>query len=153
MLEMHTTAVRLHRQMQPWLRICLNSAVIIGIFAMHQMVIGPADAAPAHHAMPALSSQSTAMTHTADVAASTSAPDPASDHKGDGSQGSMSDCCGLLMLCLSMLVGLAAFIFVRSRASARVLWQLPPPAQRGISLRIPPFHNLSPLQRCSVLRC
>lgn len=151
-LVMHTTGVQLHRQMPPWLRTCLNSAVIIGIFAMHQMVIGPADASPSHHLVPVVSTPAAAA-HAADLDAAAPNGAAVSGHSDGGSQGWMSDCCGLLMLCLAMLAGAAALIFILRRASERIMWQLPPPTQRGTSLRLPPFQNLCPLQRSSILRC
>ena len=57
------------------------------------------------------------------------------------------------MLCLAMFVGAGALLMLRRRQSDRVLWQLPPPFHLGESLRLPPFHGLTPLQRSSILRC
>lgn len=138
--------------MPSWVRICLNSAVVIGIFAMHQMVIGPADASSGHHALPAVSTH-TAAAYTADLRSVAHVVAAAPGNDGSDPHTPMSDCCGLLMLCLAMLAGVAALIFTRSRASVRVMWQLPPPTRGGVSLRLPPFNNLNPRQRSCILRC
>lgn len=150
MLVMHTSGLDPRTPMPHWLRICVHSAVIIGIFAMHQMMVGHVDESTSHHV--------TATVATAPASVAGSLEDsqhavPVVVHSDGDSQAAMSDCCGLVMLCLAMIAGVSAFVFVRRRSAERVLWQLPPPTNLGISLRLPPFHNLSPLQRTSILRC
>lgn len=137
---MPATAASLHT-MPSWLRVCLNSCLILGIFAMHHVLVADH---PAHHgeAASVVAVMQADMPHSVGVV------------EGDGhTGGTMSDCCGLMMLCLAMLVGASAFLLVRRRSSGRVLWQLPLPFRLGGSLRLPPFHGLTPLQRSSILRC
>lgn len=128
-----------------WLRICLHSSLIIGIFAMHHMLVGQDERSGMHHLEVA---SAAAVTHSVSQLGDLPAP-----FHGDGdTHGTAADCCGIMMVCLTMIIGIGAFVLIR-RASGRVLWQLPPPLRFGISLCVPPFHALSPLERTSVLRC
>jgi hypothetical protein len=128
--------------MPAWLRVCLNSCLILGIFAMHHVLVAEH---PAHH----VDSASMSMAVQVDVPHGVAA-----FIEGDGHPaGTMSDCCGLMMLCLAMIVGASAFLVLRRRMRDRVLWQLPPPLRLGDALRLPPLHGLTPLQRSSILRC
>lgn len=148
---MRATGLETSTPMPHWLRICVHSAVIVGIFAMHQMMVGQIDSPVSHHVTTVAPAHSSPAV---DGHFEGSQPaDPAVVHSDDDSQGVMSDCCGLMMLCLSMLAGVGAFIFIRRRSADRVMWQLPPPTTFGISLRLPPFQSLTPLQRTSILRC
>jgi hypothetical protein len=125
-----------------WLRLCLNTCLILGILAMHHMLVADD---PAHHVDTAMVTTAMQMDSPHSVVAFVA---------GDGhADGSMSDCCGLMMLCLAMIIGASAFLVLRRRRSDRVLWQLPPPFRLGNSLRLPPLHALTPLQRSSILRC
>lgn len=128
--------------MPSWLRVCLNSCLILGIFAMHHVLVADH---PAHHVDTAAMTAAMQVDDPHDVEASV---------EGDGhTDGALSDCCGLMMLCLAMIVGASAFLLLRRRSSGRVLWQLPSPFRLGRSLRLPPFPGLTPLQRSSILRC
>lgn len=137
---MHPTAAL--RPKRRWLRVCLNSCLILGILAMLHILVADDSA------------------HRMDTAAVTTAmqmdnpPSMVALIGDDGhAGGDLSDCCGLMMLCVAMIVGASALLLLRRRSADRVLWQLPPPSRLGNSLRLPPIHGLTPLQRSSILRC
>lgn len=137
--------------MPHWGRVCLNSFLILGIFAMHNVLAGDGGAMAAIH-------ETTSMAATAGGMQSTAGPTPApTAHPqlmaaGDGSGMSMSDCGGLMMLCVAMSIGIGAFIVLRKAALDRILWQLPPPHMYALGSVLAPLQNLSPLQRTAVLR-
>jgi hypothetical protein len=137
---MHPTAAL--RPKRRWLRVCLSSCLILGILAMLHILVADDSA------------------HQMDTAAVMTAmqmdnpPSVAALVGDDGhADGDLSDCCGLMMLCVAMIAGARAFLLLRRRSADRVLWQLPPPFRLGNSLRLPPIHGLTPLQRSSILRC
>lgn len=134
------------------MRVCVHSFVILGIFAMHNILVGGGDQLVAHHATPLAAAQSDTV--TAPLALGT-ADEIAAVGRGDshGMSGQLSDCCGVLMLCLSMIMGAGALLFIRRKVADRVLWQLPPPSRLLDLVRVSPFQGLTPFQRSSILRC
>lgn len=127
--------------MPSWLRVCVNSCLILGILAMFHVLVDD----PAH------------LPHDATVSSVMQMDSPHSLAAGldldDHPDGATSDCCGLMMLCLAMMIGASAVLVLRRRSSDRVLWERPPPFRLGTVLRLPPFQGLTPLQRSSILRC
>ncbi len=134
------------------MRVCVHSFVILGIFAMHNVLVGDGDQMIAHHATPLAASESTTM---AAPSALGTADEMQAVGRGDGHgiPGESSDCCGILMICLSMIMGVGALLFIRRKVADRVLWQLPPPSRLIDLVRVPPFQGLTPFQRSSILRC
>ncbi|AXT84225.1 hypothetical protein C6I20_02800 [Aeromicrobium sp. A1-2] len=137
--------------MPHWTRVCIHSLVILGIFAMHDVLANQGDDLAAHHAPLATAQSDTRSTPIA----------PGTAHQiqavGHGSEqtlsGQSSDCCGMLMLCISMIMGVGALLFIRRKVADRVLWQLPPPSRLQDLVRVSPFLGLTQFQRCSILRC
>lgn len=105
------------------LRVGLIGLIIVGVFAMHNMLMGSDSGLPLHHQMatPSLA----AVEHHASEGASAAATmlmEPAGELCG-----AMADCGGLMALCLAMIVGISACIALRKRVLDRILWQIPPP--------------------------
>lgn len=152
LLPMDSTRSRLEHQAPHWVRVCVHSFLIVAFFAMHNVLADSGDQFAGHHASPDPTTQLDAAIGLSSLIA---------DHHrqsaglGDGQEplGSISDCCGLLMLCLTMIVGGGALLFIRRKLSERVLWQLPPPSRVRALLRVSPFQGLTPFQRSSILRC
>lgn len=148
---MHAMETLRLRPMPHWGRVCLNSCLILGIFAMHHALTGDRGVMAAQH-------ETASMAATASAVQNAAAPTPATTtHSqlmvaGHGSDMSMSDCGGLMMLCIAMSIGMGAFIVLRKAARDRVLWQLPPPQMHALGSVLAPLQNLSPLQRTAVLR-
>lgn len=71
---------------------------------------------------------------------------------GDGM--SLSECCGLLSLCIAMIMGVGALALalLRRTGRGRVLWQVPPPHTFTLGRTLAPHYSMSPLQRTAVLR-
>lgn len=67
---------------------------------------------------------------------------------------SMSDCCGLLTLCVAMILGIGALALARLRRTnlGRVLWRTPRPHTFSLGRQLAPVFSSSPLQRTAVLR-
>lgn len=155
---MYSSGTSHPRQLPHWVRLCLNVSLIVGIFAMHNVVTDGDGEFDAHH----LGSQGFQAASSA-KAASMSAVESTASRVGmtvqtlvasNGDMGlSMADCGGLMMLCIAMVLGITAYILLRRRTLDRLLWQLPPPLFTAHGRVIPPFQQLSPLQRSSVLRC
>ncbi len=131
------------------LRVALNALIILGVFAMHHLLLGPDGEAQPHHEMRPVSA---AVSGNSDAGAivSTEVDNMSS---ADGLQGIMSDCGGPMALCLGMILGVSAYIVLRKRVAERVLWQLSRPAAARPFPVGPPFDCRSPLERSSVLRC
>ena len=148
---MNATATPRLRQMPHWGRVCLNSMLILGVFAMHHVLTGNDGAVAVHH-------ETTSMAAMADDIRTTAGPShTTTEHPqllaaADDSGMSMSDCGGIMMLCIAMIIGISAFILLRKAAHDRVLWQLPPPHSYALGSVLAPRQSLSPLQRTAVLR-
>ena len=127
------------RQVPPWARVWLSSLLLLGILSMHSVIVSDEGGLVDHHISIAIVESSVSSVSAAGGS--------------DGESGlSMSDCGGISMLCLAMMVGASAYIVLRGRAVDRVLWQLP--SQPGVAFGRPsgPFEALSPRERSSVLR-
>ena len=132
-----------------WLRVGLIAPLIVGVFAMHNLLMDSDTGLQPHHKM--LTSAGASLEHHASEGASAAATmlgEPAGEVGG-----AMSDCGGLMALCLAMIVGASAYIAIRKRLSERILWQLPPPTAARPFRAVPPFNCRSPLERSSILRC
>ena len=130
------------------LRLVLCLGLAFGIFAMHELLTGATNGDASHH----LAVATTAVHNVGNASAvviqmgGDMAPDPAGND--------FAECCGMLMLCVAMMVGLGALLVLRARGNDRVLWQLPPPATTIVmSLTLLQTCSKTSLQRSSVLRC
>ncbi len=65
----------------------------------------------------------------------------------------MSDCSGLMAMCVAMLVSFAAFIGWPRAASLWVLWQRPPPTFIRMGQVREAFLVMPTRQRTTVIRC
>ena len=147
---MTSTGLVLSGRVSRWLRLCLHSLLILGIFGMHHVLADQGDNPAAHHAGMEMSVAPSAQpAHDATLGVTWVA---ATDLGGDGA-GTMSDCGGLMILCIAMVMGLSLFLFIRRRVRERVLWRLPRPSMVVRMPSFPPFHLLSPLERSAGLRC
>ena len=132
------------------LRVALNVLIILGVFAMHNLLLSSEGANASHHAMSPVSDVVLGAAHHGAADAVVVAQVVAG--AGDDMGGSMSDCGGLMALCLAMVLGASAYIVLRKRTLDRVLWQRPPPTDRAFAA-VPEFNCRSPLERSSLLRC
>lgn len=127
------------RQMPPWARVWLSSLLLLGILSMHSAIVSDEGGLVDHHGSISV------------VESSVSSVLAVGDPNGESGL-SMSDCGGISMLCLAMIVGASAYIVLRGRAVDRVLWQLPPTVDKAFGRPSGPFEVLSPRERSSVLR-
>ncbi|MEJ7634730.1 hypothetical protein [Aeromicrobium sp.] len=134
------------------LRAVLNWLIILGVFAMHNVLVGADGQTQSHHDSMSMSQIGDAAEETAHMSAVVVASVVHAAELPD-TGGAMSDCGGLMALCLAMVVTVSALLVVRQVSRDRVLWQLPPPTAVRAFAPIPPFNCRSPLQRSSVLRC
>jgi hypothetical protein len=137
------------RSVAVWLRVGLIALLIVGVFAMHNLLMDSDTGLQPHHEM------STSALASLEYHASEGASKAATMLVGPSGElaGAMSDCGGLMALCLAMIVGVSAYVVLRKRLSERILWQLPPPATARPFRAVPPFNCRSPLERSSILRC
>ncbi len=89
-----------------------------------------------------------------DAALGSTEVDQSTGTAGHGSGMSMSECCGLLMLCIAIVMGIGALAMARMPRTgrARVLWQRPAPHTVTLGRALAPLFSSSPLQRTAVLR-
>ncbi len=147
---MHFLDARRLRQMPYWGRVCLTSFLILGIFAMHNALTSDHGAMGAHHGTTSMADTGGGAQNAAEpVHATTTHPQLMA--VDDGSL-SISDCGGLMMLCIAMSIGTGGLIALRKAALDRILWQLPPPQIFALGSVLAPLQNRSPLQRTAVLR-
>lgn len=133
-------------------RAALNILIIIGVFAMHNLLLSSGGEAQAHHEMLPMSEAAGGTVHDAATGA-VAIVKVVKVSSIDDMNGAMSDCGGLIALCLAMILGVSAYIVLRRRLAERVLWQLPPPTAGPALHTIPAFNCRSPLERSSILRC
>lgn len=133
----------------PRLRLGINVLLILGVLAMHHLFLGGGEDAVSHHDSAGTSSVA------AQVAPVAAALEATADvvHEGGVTEDPLSDCSGLMALCMGMLLGVSAFIVLRKRLADRVLWQLPPPTNLVPAAVLASFNLRSPPQRSSLLRC
>lgn len=144
MTRRSTTAEALPRGV----RVALNALIILGVFAMHNLLLGSNGEVKPHHEMLSMSQAASETAHSGAVVMT-----EVVSSSMDGMQGAMSDCGGLMALCLALVLGVSAYIVLRKRLADRVLWQLPPPTITRSFAVVPPFNSRSPLERSSILRC
>ena len=125
--------------MPPWARVWLSSLLLLGVLSMHTAIVSDEGGLVDHHGS------------ISAVESSVSSVIAAGDSNGESGL-SMSDCGGLSMLCLAMIVGASAYIVLRGRAAERILWQLPLIVGTASGRPSGPFEVLSPRERSSVLR-
>jgi hypothetical protein len=141
-----------------WVMALLAPALIVGIVFMHSLLLEPSSAS-AHqsHARTASTVTQAARAHPSDAAdqahASDSAGRGATDPMGQGNEGGMSDCSGLMAICLALLVSFAALIGRPRGASRWVLWLRPPPSLIRLGTLRVAFADMTPRQRTTVIRC
>lgn len=136
-----------------WLLVGLSALLVVGVVAMHSLVLRPAASMPsagADHSHAAAMGGST-MTVAMDVG-HTGGDADLGGH-GEHGGGLLEGCEGLVAICLALLVGFATLLLLRERVLRRVLWQLPPPTAICLGLVRVAHQSLSPLQRTTVLRC
>ena len=125
--------------MPPWARVWLGSLLLLGILSIHSAIVSDEGGFVDHHG--SVSVLETSMVSGIDPGAS------------NGESGlSMSDCGGIAMLCLAMIVGVSAYIVLRNRSLDRVLGQITPILGTAFGRPSGPFEALSPRERSSVLR-
>lgn len=127
-----------------WVMALLAPALIVGIVFMHSLLLEP-------------SSGSTHQTHADTTSTATQAahahPSDTADPLGPGSEGGMSDCSGLMAICLALLVSFAALIGWPRSASRWVLRLRPPPSLIRLGTLRMAFADMTPRQRTTVIRC
>lgn len=134
-----------------WSRVCVNALLVLGVVAMLNML-----GANSESMAPLGSSHDTSMSH-----AQTAVPLADAEDSGrhlapampihDGGL-SVADCCGLVMLCVAMIVGISAFVLSGRPSGGRLMWQMPRPHTFTLGRAVAPFFSISPLQRTAVLR-
>jgi hypothetical protein len=143
----------MRRQAPVWARRWFSALLIVGIVAMFNSMVADSQAAgTASHSMTLTPlSAHVPGTATSDVTETQASP-AATSHVSSG--WSMAECCGLLTLCIAMILGIGALALARSHRTSlgRVLWQLPPPHTFSLGRALAPSFSLSPLQRTAVLR-
>ncbi|KAA1376406.1 hypothetical protein [Aeromicrobium fastidiosum] len=138
-----------------WLMALLAPALILGIVLMHSLLLEPASVGGHDaHAQMALGA---APAHHSDVAqvavvAVVAAPD-GGDPMGQGTEGGMADCSGLMAMCLALLVSFVALIGWPRGVFRWVLWQRPPPTAVRLGTLRDAFEAMTARQRTTVLRC
>lgn len=140
-----------------WVQVCLSSLLIAGIFAMHNFPAYDHDGHGTQEMTESVVHAASSVTVAAVATAGSVSHHAESAIRvvvaAGGDMGlSMSDCGGLMMLCMAMMLGISAYILIRKRMFDRLLWQLPPPQFTVFGRVTPPFQRLTPLQRSSVLR-
>ncbi len=131
------------------LRLALNALLIVGVFAMHHLLLSASDGVQPHHDVAPLSQAAVGTVHAgASVVAEASAA-----VVDGGMEGALAACGDLSVLCLAIVLGATAFLMLRRRPVSRVLWQLPRAVPAGPLRVVAPFNTMSPLQRTSIQRC
>lgn len=137
------------QDMPAWLRYVLVTLLIGGVLAMHTLLLGTTHGSSvSHDGM--VTAVSDGVHHVgaaaAEAASAISSPTP------DGS-GAMDSCGGLASLCLAMIIGVSAHIWLTKRRNDRVLWQLPPP-RTSVPVPLSRFRDpRDPRERTNLLRC
>lgn len=148
------SAVRPHRSSPARSRLllaALASALILGVVAMHSLLVTSPEAGP-----PAAASASTVVAQVDGAAEAGQAhhEQGAVQHGEDGGLSAMAQDCGpLLAACLALLLSVAGLLQSRRGRSWRVLWQRVRAAHVDIGLARARLELLTPLQRTAVLRC
>jgi hypothetical protein len=152
--SVHQASTTPQRQSSQWSRTFFSVLLVLGIFATLNTIV--ADPAPADHGsvVAMVDSGGSMDTPPADTAFGSTQIDQSTGTPGHGNGMSMSECCGLLMLCIAIAMGIGALTLARMPRTgrARVLWQRPAPHTVTLGRALAPLFSSSPLQRTAVLR-
>lgn len=127
----------------------LAAALILGVVFMHSLLLEPVSNSEHDASM----NMSSAAVHGDHMQSAMAASDQGDDPMGHGDEGGMSDCSGLLAVCLALLVSFVALIGWRRGASRWVLWQRPPPTSVRLGALRDAFEDMTTRQRTTVIRC
>lgn len=134
-----------------WLLMVMAPALVIGIIAMHSLLV---QSSPEAHTMPGRdAAAATSQSGHAPVAANAVTVPERGDDGGHGTEGGMSDCSGLMAICLALLVSFAGLAFWARGRLDLVLWQRPRATLIRLGTIRAAFETLTTLQRTTVLRC
>ena len=141
------------QQAPPLARLWLSSLLLLGVLSMHGAIVSDEGGLVDHHgAISAVQSSAAAIAVAGDfVTNGVDVPDLVPLQDGEPGL-SMSDCGGIVLLCLVMIVGTSAYVLLRGRAAHRVTWHLAPTAAMTLGGTCPPFEVMNPRERSSVLR-
>ncbi len=152
---MRSTRARLVPTTGPkWLLVLLAPALVIGIVTMHSLLVQPHD-----HARPAATSAVVAAAHADHLPVAPETTTAAVGHEGGhGEHGTggtvgISDCSGLMAMCMALLVSFAALLLWRLVPSRWVLRQRPLRRLLHVGRVRTAFESLTTLQRTTVIRC
>lgn len=135
-----------------WLMVLLAPALVVGIVAMHSVLAQPPGESDMALMAPAAALHVDMPGHVpAGEVSSTVGHSPGGEHGTE--RGGMSDCSGLMTMCMALLVSVAALLLGRDVGSRWVLWQLPPPGVLRLGHVRDAFQALTPRQRTAVIRC
>lgn len=147
------SAVRPHRSSPARSRLllaALASALILGVVAMHSLLVTSPEAGPPA----AAASTAVAQLDGAAEGGQAHHEQGAVQHGEDGGLSAMAQDCGpLLAACLALLLSVAGLLQSRRGRSWRVLWQRVRATRMQIGLARARLELLTPLQRTAVLRC
>ncbi len=146
---MTTSAVRLRSPVgTKWLMALLAPALIVCVVLMHSLLLAPD--AGSHTGMVAAAP----MDHAGQTAdAATAGVAGHDDPSGHGTEGGMSDCSGLMAMCLALLVSLVALIGWPRAMSRWIVWRRPPPTLVRLGVVREAFQDMTARQRTTVIRC
>lgn len=135
-----------------WLMALLAPALVLGIVLMHSLLLEPASGG--EHDVHAQTTSATTPAHHADsTQAAAVASQDGGDPMGHGTEGGMSDCSGLMAMCLALLVSFVALIGWPRGVFRWVLWQRPPPTSVRLGTLRDAFEAMTARQRTTVIRC
>ena len=148
---MRTPPLTKTRDTPHWFRVTVNALLMLGVVAMLNMLGATSESGTSDPAHGALLTQQHGQTVAPSVATDSGdllAPVSAV-HEGGMST---AECCGLVMLCMALIVAITAFVLSRRPSGGGVMWQL----QRSLSVTLgraaAPMYRMTPLQRTAVLR-
>lgn len=136
-----------------WLMALLAPALVLGIVLMHNLLLEPVSGGE-HEAHAQMAASTTMPAHHADSAQATvAASSDGGDPMGEGAEGGMADCSGLMAMCLALLVSFVALIGWPRGVFRWVLWQRPPPTSVRLGTLRDAFEAMTARQRTTVIRC
>lgn len=146
-------AERLKASVGPrWLMALLAPVLVLGIVLMHSLLLEPASGGE-HDVHPQMASM-TMPAHHADSTQAAAVPgQDGGDPMGHGTEGGMSDCSGLMAMCLALLVSFVALIGWPRGVFRWVLWQRPAPTSVRLGTLRDAFEAMTARQRTTVIRC
>ena len=141
------------QQIAPWTRVWVSALLLLGVLSMHSAIISDEGGLVDHHGAVSLVQNSASSVAAAAglVAEVVDVPELAPPRTGESGV-TLSDCGGIAMLCLAMLVGASAYIVLRRRVLDRILWQDSLIFVTTFGRPNGPFEARSPRERSSVLR-